>query len=100
MAQDEFSPVTPGQILKEEFLTEYNLSQSELARVIGISPNRFAEIIHNRRRITADTALRLSLYFGNSAEFWMNLQTNYDLKLARRKLPPAEVGRIQSLRAA
>jgi antitoxin HigA-1 len=100
MVQDEFSPVTPGQILKEEFLAEYNLSQSELARAIGISPNRFAEIIHNRRRITADTALRLGLYFGNSPEFWMNLQTRYDLKMARQALPPGEAGRIQSARAA
>jgi addiction module HigA family antidote len=100
MAQDEFSPVTPGEMLKEEFLTEYNLSQSQLARAIGISPNRIAEIINNRRRITADTALRLSLYFGNSAEFWMNLQVRHDLKLARRELTPEEAGRIQSQRAA
>jgi addiction module HigA family antidote len=56
-------------MLKEEFLTEYGLSQSRLAKTIGISPNRIAEIVHNRRRITADTALRLSLYFGNSPEF-------------------------------
>jgi addiction module HigA family antidote len=100
MEQDEFSAITPGQILKEEFLADFNLSQSELARAIGISPNRIAEIIHNRRRITADTALRLSLYFGNSPEFWLNLQTRYDLRIARQALPPAEAGRIQSLRAA
>jgi addiction module HigA family antidote len=100
MPQDEFSPVTPGEMLKEEFLAEYNLSQSQLARAIGISPNRITEIVNNRRRISADTAVRLSLYFGNSAEFWMNLQTHYDLKLARRELPPEEVGRIQSQRAA
>jgi addiction module HigA family antidote len=100
MAEDEFSPVTPGEMLKEEFLTEYGLSQSRLARAIGISPNRIAEIVNNRRRITADTALRLGLYFDNSAEFWMNLQTHYDLKLARRALPQEEAGRIQSQRAA
>lgn len=100
MAEDEFAPVTPGEMLKEEFLSEYGLSQAELARAIGISPNRIAEIIQNRRRITADTALRLSLYFGNSAEFWMNLQTNYDLKLARHGLPPDEADRIQAQRAA
>jgi addiction module HigA family antidote len=100
MPQDGFSPVTPGEMLKDEFLAEYNLSQSQLARAIGISPNRITEIVNNRRRITADTALRLSLYFGNSAEFWMNLQTHYDLKLARRELPPGEAGRIQSQRAA
>jgi antitoxin HigA-1 len=100
MAQDEFSPVTPGEMLKDEFLAEYSLSQNQLARAIGLSPNRIGEIVNNRRRITADTAVRLSLYFGNRAEFWMNLQTHYDLKLARRELPPEEVGRIQSQRAA
>jgi addiction module HigA family antidote len=66
MAENEFAPVTPGEMLKEEFLTAYGLSQSGLAKAIGISPNRIAEIVNNRRRITADTALRLGLYFGNS----------------------------------
>ena len=56
-------------MLKDEFLAEYRLSQSRLARAVGISPNRIAEIVNNRRRITADTALRLGLYFGTSAEF-------------------------------
>jgi addiction module HigA family antidote len=100
MAKDELSPVTPGEMLKEEFLTEYGLSQNHLAKAIGISPNRIAEIVNNRRRITADTALRLGLYFGNSAEFWMNLQTHYDLKMALRNLKPADARRIKSLRAA
>src|SRR5713101_5438598 len=89
MAAKEFSPVTPGEMLKEEFLAEYGLSQNQLAKAIGISPNRIAEIVNNRRRITADTALRLGLYFGNSPEFWMNLQTHYDLKMAWRNLKPA-----------
>ncbi|HET8997006.1 MAG TPA: HigA family addiction module antitoxin [Acetobacteraceae bacterium] len=100
MAEQEFAPVTPGEMLKEEFLAEFNLSQAELARAIGISPNRITEIVNNRRRITADTALRLSLYFGNSPEFWMNLQTSYDLKLARRGLTSKEASRIQAQRAA
>jgi addiction module HigA family antidote len=100
MAENEFATVTPGEMLKEEFLTAYGLSQSQLANAIGISPNRIAEIVHNRRRITADTALRLSLYFGNSPEFWMNLQVHYDLKMARRKLKPEDAKRIKALRAA
>jgi antitoxin HigA-1 len=100
MAKDEFAPVTPGEILKEEFLAEYGLSQNQLAKAIGISPNRIAEIVSNRRRITADTALRLSLYFGNSAEFWINLQAHYDLKMARRNLKPEDAKRIKALRAA
>ncbi len=100
MTESEFTPVTPGEMLKEEFLAEYGLSQNQLARAIGISPNRIADIVNNRRRITADTAVRLGLYFGNSAEFWMNLQTNYDLKVARRNLPPEDAERIKAQRAA
>ena len=100
MSEDEFAPVTPGEMLKEEFLADYGLSQNALAKTIGISPNRIAEIVNNRRRITADTALRLGLYFGNSPEFWMNLQTHYDLKLARRKLKPTDAERIKANRAA
>jgi len=98
--KNEFAPVTPGEMLKEEFLAEYDLSQNQLARAIGISPNRITEIINNRRRITADTALRLGLYFGNSPEFWMNLQSHYDLKLARRNLKPNDAKRIKTVRAA
>ena len=84
MAANEFAPVSPGEMIKQEFLAEYGLSQNQLAKALGISPNRIADIIANRRRITADTALRLSLYFGNSPEFWMNLQTHYDVKMARQ----------------
>jgi addiction module HigA family antidote len=100
MADDEFAPVTPGEILREEFLKEYHLSQNRLARAIGISPNRIAEIVANRRRISADTALRLGLYFGNSPEFWLNLQTHYDLKLARQQLSGADAERIAAHGAA
>ena len=82
------------------FLREYGLSQNRLARAIGISPNRITEIVSNRRRISADTALRLGLYFGNSAEFWLNLQTHYDLKLARQKLPADDAERIKAHRVA
>src|SRR6266851_4613703 len=91
----EFAPMTPGEMLKHEFLIEYGLSQNQLAKAIGISPNRVAEIVNNRRRITADTALRLGLYFGNSPEFWLNLQTHYDLKQARDQLNPEVVARIK-----
>ena len=100
MAQTEFDPVTPGEMLKEEFLAEYGLSQNQLAKAVGISPNRITEIVNGRRRITADTALRFGLYFGNSAEFWMNLQAHYDLKMARRDIPPEDVERIAAARAA
>ena len=100
MARGEFAPITPGEMLKEEFLAEYSLSQNQLAKAIGISPNRIAEIVNNRRRITADTALRLGLFFGNSPEFWMNLQAQFDLKVARRKLRPEDAKRIKARRAA
>src|SRR5450755_5169957 len=99
MTKKEFAPVTPGEMLKEEFLAEYGLSQNQLAKAVGISPNRIAEIVNNRRRITADTALWLGLYFGNTPEFWMNLQTHTDLKMARRNIAPADAARIKAQRA-
>lgn len=97
---EDFRAVTPGEMLKEEFLTEYGLSQNALAKAVGISPNRVADIVNNRRRITADTAVRLGAYFGNSPEYWMNLQSRYDLKVARRNLPPEDIERIKARRAA
>jgi addiction module HigA family antidote len=97
---DEFAPVTPGEILAEEFLAGYGLSQAALARALGISPNRIAEIVHNRRRITADTALRLGLFFGTTPEFWQNLQAHYDMKMARRALPPETAQHIAAQRVA
>src|SRR6202171_1229817 len=100
MADNKHAPITPGEMLKEEFLAEHGLSQNQLAKAVGISPNRIAEIVNNRRRITADTALRLGLYFGNSPEFRMNLQTHYDLKMARRNLKPEDARRIKARRAA
>jgi addiction module HigA family antidote len=100
MAQTEFETVTPGEMLKVAFLAEYGLSRHQLAKAIGISPNRITDIVNNRRRITADTALRFSLYFGNSPEFWLNLQTHYDLKLARQNLKPNDAKRIKAIRAA
>ena len=97
---NEFAPVTPGEALKSEFLTGFGLSQAALARALDISPNRIAEIVHNRRRITADTALRLGLFFGTTPEFWQNLQAHYDLKMARRALPPEVSQRITAQRVA
>lgn len=100
MTKNQYAPVTPGDMLKHEFLAEYGMSQNELAQAIGVSPNRIAEIVNNRRRITADTAVRLALFFGNSAEFWMNLQSWYDLKMATRGLSPAQRRKIIAARAA
>ncbi len=83
---DKLEPIHPGEILLEEFLKEMNLSQTRLAIRIGVPPRRINEIVLGKRSITADTALRLSRFFGNSAEFWLGLQLDYDLRLARQKM--------------
>ncbi len=72
-------PLHPGEVLFEEFLKPMNISQNRLGRDLKVSPRRINEIIHGKRSITADTALRLSRYFGNSARFWLGLQMDYDL---------------------
>lgn len=72
----------PGEILQEEFLIPHSMSGKELADAIGVPPNRITDIVRERRGITADTALRLSKFFGVTANFWMNLQNAYDLSLA------------------
>ncbi len=100
MSDDEFAPAAPGEMLRDELLAEYRLAQNRLAKAVGISPNRVAEIVNNRRRITADTAVWLGLYFGTTAEFWINLQSRYDPKMARRQIEPAEADRIRAQRAA
>jgi addiction module HigA family antidote len=83
MAAKKLAPVHPGEILLEEFMKPLGLSQNRLGRDLGVSPRRINEIVHGKRSITADTALRLSRYFGTSAEFWLGLQTDYDLDVAR-----------------
>ena len=100
MTKSQYAPVTPGDMLKHEFLAEYGLSQNELAHAIGVSPNRITESVNNRRRITADTAVRLALFFGNSPEFWVHLQSWYDLKVATKDLSAVERRRIVAARAA
>ncbi len=86
MATKKLAPVHPGEILREEFMTPLGLSQNRLGRDLGVSPRRINEIVHGKRSVTADTALRLSRYFGTSAEFWLGLQTDYDLDVARDEL--------------
>jgi len=79
-------PVTPGEVLRLEFMEPTGLSAHALARATGVPTNRITAILHGTRGITADTALRLARHFGTSAEMWMNLQTTYDLEAARRKM--------------
>ena len=79
----KFKPVTPGELLLEEFLKPMGISQYRLAESIHVPARRINEIVLAKRGITADTALRLSRFFGNSAQFWMNLQTRYELESVR-----------------
>lgn len=82
----KISPVHPGEILEEEFLKPMGLSQNRLALSIGVSARRINEIVQQKRRITADTALRLAKYFNMTPQFWLGLQMDYDLDLAEDQL--------------
>jgi antitoxin HigA-1 len=92
-------PVHPGEILLEEFLQPLGVSQYQLAKAVVVPPRRINEIVHGQRRITADTALRLSRYFGTSERFWLNLQARYDLETEKDRLG-AELDGIRPLGAA
>ena len=86
MPKKDIQPVHPGEVLLEEFLMPIGLSQNRLANEISVPPRRINEIVLQKRRITADTALRLAKYFGTSPQFWMGLQTDYDLDVAEDEL--------------
>jgi antitoxin HigA-1 len=83
---NKLNNIHPGEILLEEFLIPMEISQNRLARDIGVPPRRINEIVHGKRAVTADTALRLARYFGTSEAFWMGLQADYDLEEARERL--------------
>ena len=86
MVKRDFSPIHPGEILLAEFLGPFGISQYWLAKDIGVTPRRINEIAHGRRAITADTALRLGRYFNMEAQFWLNLQSHYDMEVALETL--------------
>jgi addiction module HigA family antidote len=86
MSRKKLAPVTPGEILEEEFLKPMGLSQNKLANDLGVPPRRINEIVHGKRRITADTALRLAKYFKMSPEFWLGLQMDYELDIESDRL--------------
>jgi antitoxin HigA-1 len=86
MREQKIKPVHPGDVLLEEFLKPMGLSQSKLALDICVPPRRINEIVHGKRRITADTALRLARYFGISPQFWLGLQMDYDLDIEEDRL--------------
>ena len=77
---EKLKNITPGEILQEEFLIPMGISQDKLAKEINIPKTHISDIINNNKRITADTALRLSIYFGNSAKFWLGLQDDFDIE--------------------
>ena len=86
MSKRELEPIHPGEILLEEFLKPMGISQYQLAKDINVDPRRINAIVHGKRAITADTALRLSRYFGTSERFWLNLQAHYDLEVQKCEL--------------
>jgi addiction module HigA family antidote len=86
MTENKLSPIHPGEILLEEFLKPMGISQYRLAKDISVPPRRINEIVHGKRAISPDTALRLSRYFGLSERFWINLQARYDLEIEKDKL--------------
>ena len=85
MSVRKLPPIHPGEILIEEFMRPMGISQNRLGRDLNVPPRRINEIVHGKRRISADSALRLSRYFGTSDEFWLNLQTRFDLENAKEK---------------
>lgn len=107
MTVGKLAPLHPGEVLFEEFMKPMGLSQNRLGRDLGVTPRRINEIIHGKRGVTADSALRLARYFGTSARFWMGLQSDYDLETAEDKLSEKitnevklsqQVGRVNSER--
>jgi len=84
MSRKQLDPIPPGEILREEFMRPLGITVTALARDIGVPANRISQIVNGKRALSADTALRLGKYFGVSPEIWLDLQSEYDLRVARR----------------
>jgi len=91
---ETLDPIHPGEILREEFMTPLGISINRLAREVAVPPGRISAIVGGKRAITADTALRLGRYFNVTPQFWLNLQSEFDLRVARRTTWPAVEARI------
>ena len=100
MATKRLDPIPPGEILREEFMRPLEVSINTLARDLDVPVNRISEIVNGKRAITADTALRLGKYFGVSPEIWLDLQSDYELRVARRDVWPKAEPRVRSRAAA
>ena len=88
--------IHPGEVLLEEFLNEFGISQNRLGREIGMSPRAINEIVHGKRSITANSALRIAKFFGTSPEFWLNLQTSFDLEKALKDIDLKAIRRFEA----
>ena len=99
MTEKLYAPIHPGEVLMEDFIEGFGITQHKLAVSIGVPPRRINEIVHGKRRITADTALRLARYFGVSPQFWLNLQSRYELELAEDRVADQVAG-IKPLQVA
>lgn len=93
----KIKPVHPGEVLMEEFLNPFKISQYRVANDIGVAPRRINEIVHGSRSITADTALRLGKYFNVSPQFWLNLQSHYDLEIEQEELTDVLKNKVKVL---
>ncbi len=87
MLKNGMRPIHPGEVLREDYLAPLDMSANALANKLGVTPARINEIVREQRGITADTALRLAKYFGGSPQFWLNLQSTYELRLVERANP-------------
>ncbi|MGV0360801.1 HigA family addiction module antitoxin [Corynebacterium minutissimum] len=99
MSTKLYPPIHPGEVLNEDFIKAFGITQHKLAMAIGVPPRRINEIVHGKRGITADTALRLGRYFGVEPQFWVNLQGRYELELAEDSIAE-EVSSIEPLEVA
>lgn len=96
---EKWDPVHPGEVLMEDFIEGFGITQNKLAVSIGVPPRRINEIVHGKRAITADTALRLGRYFGIDPQFWLNLQAHYELELAQDRVSE-QIAAITPLKVA
>lgn len=99
MVEKLYSPIHPGEVLMEDFIKGFGITQNKLAVSIGVPPRRINEIVHGKRGITADTALRLGRFFGVEPQFWLNLQTRYELEVAE-DLAGERIAEIKPLQVA
>ena len=99
MTEKLYPPIHPGEILMEDFIEPFGITQHKLSVGIGVPPRRINEIVHGKRAITADTALRLGKYFGIDPQFWLNLQSRYEIEVAHDRAA-SEIDAIQPLATA